>query len=269
MEDCTHSVNPEPVTLQALARLPQLAKLELLAEWENTRTVRGELLDSDFGHVAALQKLESLSGPDKPYLLVRRAADIGRAYEAGKIALLPRLDCTRALHANPNQAASFAKIGYRWLAPYTRQLLRANRPEEVRRIAAACRQAGVLFDTGTLTGHNIHAVMQTVAGWPVARFIRPQSISPGSKRTSLGDNLLLLYFGDNVQRLFPWAVETPEGVSPGVIVSGDTRALALSVWEWGKNRGGDWYEPGSSERRAIRAGLGGRLEEWLRRTEAR
>ena len=212
--------------------------------------------------------LEGLARPDGPYVLFRRSADIGRAFQAGKLALVPRLNCRDALHADASRASAFAALGYRWLAPFTRGAKFAFRPEDVRRVVTACRQAGVLFDTGRLTGHNVHAALQAAQGAPLMRFFQPERSSAlENDRKRMGAQLLLLLFGDNSHLLFPSAVVTPKGGSPATIVSGDTEALVESIVQWGLQQPEGTFEPHTPTRKAIRSALGGRLVEWLRRTD--
>lgn len=203
------------------------------------------------------------------HVLVRRVRDIQQAWRHGKKAVLPRLLCNHSVHDDPAVIAGYARLGYRWLAPW------ASTTDEVvldagkaAAIAKACRDAGVLVELPSDEDLRRH-VLDALGSWPS---VRPAALPPeGQAWPAIGPDTLLLLSAQDAAGL----LGEDAGASQRVLWSGTTgdhtnieaAAVTGRLATWGAKQPAGWDLPGSSQRKAIRAALGGRLVEWLRRLE--
>jgi len=216
----------------------------------------------------ALEALERAEG-DVAFRLVRRAADVGRAYQEGRVALLPCLHCPEASAGDPKHLTAYAKLGYRLMDPWS-ALGAAPALSDVQAVGEACRSLKVLVDLSSLTP----------AHWPAARKAlgdRPAYLSymDSQKKdaawlsalASLGSETLPVRLWDEG---VSWGagMDLAEGLPPFVALEGPSPdGLNEAVAAWGTQQPAGWDLPGSPQRKAIRGALGGHLVEWLARAE--
>jgi len=216
---------------------------------------------------AALEALEGTEGPTR-YRLVRRAADIGRAYRDGRIALLPRLVCRAQSQRDRLRLVKYVALGYRWLAPWAGA--DAVNLRGLPALLEACKRLPALIDLSGLSSAHWAQARKTLGNRPAVIVTEMQ---PGqaavwhAARPALGAETLALHpwpGGIIWQRALTGAAGLPEPV----FLSSDRKPQfpeLLAVWAEAQPPG--WDLPGSPQRQAIRAALGGRLVEWLARSE--
>ncbi len=196
----------------------------------------------------------------KRVILVRKAADIGRAYQQGKIALLPRLHCHEYLAADPKKAAQLVALGYRWLAP----LEIGGLPDEA--LLKACKSAGALVDiSGVTTEDTAHLAQKALGDWPCTNYL-PLDPELGTGEGWLAPHCLTWIEAEKGGHAKALALAL-SGKAPAACVEVHTPAFIDALHAHLSTAGFAAFDAQSPGRKALRGVLGGRLIEWLRRTE--
>jgi hypothetical protein len=209
----------------------------------------------------ALVGLEAQAGPVR-YRVMRRTADIQEAYDDGAIALVPRLCCARDAHESPYHLPAAAAIGYRWLAPWSTGTRRRHEPCLVGPLAAAARRLPVILDAGDLPPVQ-HASLRKALRDRPALFLNLRS--PDARGPALGDRTLpLTRF--RLNSTWHSALDYP-GMAAPVVYRPRGEQLAAAIAAWGAQEPAGWDAPGSAQREALCAALGGALIAWLAEVE--
>jgi aminopeptidase YwaD len=220
---------------------------------------------------AQLEQLETREGAER-IRLVRRAADVDRAFQEGRVGVLPYLACGHLLKGTGSDPAALLSTwheqGYRVVAPFVGLSNAPVTGAQAKPILEAAAKLPLLLD---LRGLDLNA-------WPEARRIlgaRPALFLIGAEaplsateHQSLGD------LGPDTLRLRAavqgdWATPALAApLHPAVQLSGsDPRLLLPALAGWGTAQPAGWDLPDSPQRAALRGLLGGRLVEWLARSE--
>jgi hypothetical protein len=210
----------------------------------------------------AWQRLEALEqGEGSPWRLARSAADVGRAWQEGRLALVPVLACASLVAADAGRVADLASIGYRVLAPFPTG---DGAPAPAAALLAALRAAPVAVDATGLSTAHAPALREGLGDapvlWAAADPARPLPAG------SLGPATLRLVEAADVSSV-AGALGAPEGSAPGVLLGAGEGDLAAVLAAWAAGQPAGWDLPDGETRRALRSVLGGRLVAWLRRAE--
>ncbi len=209
----------------------------------------------------ALEHLASQKG--SPYVLARRAADVGHAWNQGKFVLLPAACCAGVASKAPASLSSLAKIGYRLLMPWRSCTDDKHATGDVAAVIAACRQAGVLPDLSGLATEHWPAARKALGTMPATYSGTLHAwVKLGASQRLLGPSVLPVVLGapDALQ------LTAPDVDGPAIpVVLGRYPLDRLAAWT--KKQPAGWDLPGSKQRKAIRGALGGNLLTWLARSE--
>ena len=202
----------------------------------------------------ALEALEAGEGPVR-YRLVRRAADIARAWREGRVALLPRLCCGARVEKDPAVIANFAALGYRWIAPWRTSAEDVHVTTfRVKPVVEEILKARVLVDLHDLPAAQRVEALELLGDHPSILFAYEPNARAGA---GLGEHTLPI----------PSPSHFDLGVSRGLLLGRRPPSTIPLLRTWAAKQPAGWDLPGSEQRRAIRAALGGRLIEWLAKTE--
>lgn len=218
--------------------------------------------------VEAWKALEALEAPKgSPYRLVRRAADVGRAWREGRVAILPRLACAARALKSPADLAKLKAIGYRLVAPWNSGTDKTLASSEAQGIVQACKAAGLVPDLSDLSVSAWAEAREALGSHPAVLITDPDTWrSYGALTRQLGGAILPLLIGEPGLGLRQ-ALGKADGFAPPVLLEdhGDVPSEALRAWAAEQPEG--WDLPGSPQRKALRAALGGRLVQWLAKAE--
>jgi len=215
---------------------------------------------------AAWAALEALTkAPASPWLLARGAADLGRAWRAGKVALLPVCCCATRAGKAPAELGNLADLGYRvvrpWITGGTRGLVRTD---NMAAVFAACRKARLLVDLVGLGVERWEAARGFLGETPAILSTSGEALAAhGPLRRLLGPAVLPVLVGSPTS-LFGRGLAPQGGAAPPVLVG---RIAASSVFSWAAAQPAGWDLPGSGPRKMLRGALGGRLVTWLARAQ--
>jgi hypothetical protein len=183
--------------------------------------------------------------------------DIERAYDEGALALLPRLCCAKAVRADPAVLHTYAALGYRWIAPWSSGVPRPPESWTVGPVVAAARSLKVILDVADLPESD-HAKLRAALGDRRALFL---TYGPATGKDLGPQTLPLVRFRQGTT--WEGALDAFPGMATPVVYVPKADRLAAAIATWGATQPAGWDQPGSPQRRAIRAALGGRLVEWL------
>ncbi len=187
---------------------------------------------------------------DSAYLLVRRAADIGAAWQAGRTALVPRVVSEGLMPVDRLQA--LAALGYRWVAPF-------GEPADEAQATALGKVAlarGILLDVTPLGVATRAAVRKALGNHPVVAF-------EGRVGTEDVADPHLLVLSEGAAAL---ASALEAGGARGVFLDAAAEPGVLAaLGAYLAGEGG--AQPEGDRRQRLRSLLGGALAESLRRAE--
>ena len=214
-----------------------------------------------------LEAIAAKEDGDVRYRLIRTVADVGRAWGEGRIGLLPLLACPPAAADDVTLLKRYNEAGYRLMDPWAAAGRKLD-PAKVAAMGKILQETTALVDCSGLPPK----------AWADARKAlgtHPAYVSFSGKRTKdapwmaalpqLGAETLpiRLFDGDAPVRA---QFEIAEGLPPMVLFD-CTEPLRTGVQAWMAAQPEGWALPGSPQRKALRAALGGRLVDWLARAE--
>ncbi|MDJ0973401.1 MAG: M20/M25/M40 family metallo-hydrolase [Planctomycetota bacterium] len=196
---------------------------------------------------------------DSRFAIAHSASGIQNAYNRAKIAFLLRARAGKTLAADPTAAKALKKLGYKIVAPFLDAPEAAAKKTEILQQVVANK---MLVDLTGLDVDGLKAARATLKTWPalLKQHHGPKAAPLATLQAAAGpETLIVCLCGHGVHAVAPVA-ETG-----AMLCSPDVNGLCDALLAWCAERPGTWWEPGSADRKEIRALLGGRLVQWLRR----
>ncbi len=193
-------------------------------------------------------------------MVAHSASGVQNAYNRAKIALLLRARAGKMLAADPTQATTLKKQGYKIVAPFV------DAPEalpQMEPILAAAVKAKMIVDLTGLDKAGMTKARGHLGTWPA--LVVPPLDKDGYAATAAlqdaagKDTLFLIVPGEGANG---FGLETG---GPICLCGPDSDVLCEQLCSHCSSLGDIWWAPRSKERMEIRATLGGRLIKWLRR----
>ncbi|MDJ0521662.1 MAG: M20/M25/M40 family metallo-hydrolase [Planctomycetota bacterium] len=229
------------------------------------------MVEPDAEGMKAWQGLvERAAGKDAGLAIVRQVADVGRAWRAGKLGLLPMGACAGTIAERIKQIEAYKQAGIRIVAPFSAM----ENPDALdeatmRKLLEACAEAGLLPDLGTLPPKRWGTARKLLGTLPAISLLFAPQVDkvPYEMFEQLGAETLLLVSGSaevGLASAFAYEGKGPQAV---VLDPFADRLVPLLHALCTKMLQEGWDLPGSDQRKFIRGALGGRLVEWLAKSE--
>jgi hypothetical protein len=181
--------------------------------WGGVVVFANEEREGPVVHLARYQELAK-AAKDR-VVLVSSASDLANAVRAGRIALVPRLACSKSVRAFPGVIATYRGMGFRWIAPFAAQDRPA--PVLVDLVVASAAEAGVVLDVTGLPTDDVRRVRAHEKGKDLPLVLSLPGVSSGTES------------GDAAIRAARLAVG-----APGVVVVDPSEALLRDALRGGK-----------------------------------
>ncbi len=204
----------------------------------------------------------------KIYDIVRTPSEILSTWRKRGFGLLPFGSCAGSAQERAEQLASYARDGVRFVAPWSGISPADVTPAIVDGLAAACKKHGLIPDLGTLDPAGRARARGALADAPAMALLYASQVEAqqGAALHSLGPQTLIVVAG-HPGKAIPLALA--EGAPPMVLLDATGAKGFLALHAWLEKQPVGWDLPGSPQRKAIRAALGGNLVTWLAKAERR
>ena len=207
-------------------------------------------------------------GAEAPLALARAPGEVLSAWRTGRFALIPFGLCGPSKEGRVQQLQRHAGDGVVFVDPYAGLDDAARDPAFVTALADACKRLGLVPNLGTLSPASRALARKALGETPAIALLEPAHVraQAGEALDALGRETLIVVNGPPTGLLDHAVSEN----APSVVFLHASGAEVLSaVLTWGEKQPAGWDLPGTPQRKAIRAVLGGNLLTWLAKAQRR
>lgn len=193
--------------------------------------------------------------------VVRSSAEMLAAWRQRRFGLLPYGNCLGTTAERVALLERYARDGVALVAPWSGLTEAQHTPALIKELAGACKRLKLLPDLGVLSPEHRKLARAALGDAPAIAMLAPQHLARGDGSLSaLGAETLILAWGSPGETLEP---ALAAGAHPRVLLDAiGTRGTAV-LDGWGRKQPEGWSIPGTPQRAAVRAILGGHLLTWL------